>query len=305
MKKQVAGGIFGSSDDYGASYYTNSTMESTSSNVAKYVLYIGGFLILTLILLIIVHYTIKPIFRFKPGDPGVIGVPGTNPTSEVYWSKTAETIDLTSPRSFIYDMAYNYSFAVDILVNDPTVGIGKRPRIILYRANNPINSTTFTDTSTIQSFFSSNNNFNFIVYLDGQTNDLYVSTATYKNVSQGSTVVTLPSIETVAIPNVPVNKPIRLAVGLAQQFMEVYVNGYLVKSRTYQAGYNLPSVKGKKIYPSPLQVTPAKVKNLTLWNQIYPTAFYRVNGTPSANIDTTLVPSGETPPAPPTPSCPT
>lgn len=304
MKKQVAGGIFGASDDYGASYYTNSTTESTNSNVAKYVLYIGGFLVLTLILLIIVHYTIKPIFRFKPGDPGVIGVPGTNPTSEVYWDKTADTINLSNPRSFIYDMPYNYSFAIDILVNDPTVGIGKKPRILLYRANNAISSATFTESSTINSFFSSNNNFNFIVYLDGNTNDLNVSTATYKTVQEGSTVRTLPSIETVTIPNIPVNKSIRLAVGLAQQFMEVYVNGYLVKSRTYQAGYNLPSLKGQKIFPSPLSVTPVKVKNLTLWNQIFPTAFYRVNGTPSVNIDTTIIPSGETPPTPTPAPCP-
>jgi hypothetical protein len=136
--------------------------------------------------------------------------------------------------------------------------------------------------------------------LDGSTNDLNVSTATFKQVTQGTTTQTLSSIETITIPNIPVNKSIRLMVGLAEQFMEVYVNGYLVKSRTYQAGYTLPTVKGRYIYPTPLSASPAKVKNLTLWNQILPASFYRVNGTPSATIDTTIIPSGESPP--PTPS---
>ena len=293
MKKQLAGGLFGVTDNYGANYYTNANTESTNSNVAKYVLYIGGFLLITLILLIIVHYTIKPIFRFKPGDPGVIGVPGTNPTSEVYWTETAEKLDLSNPRSFIYDMPYNYSFGIDILVTDPLIGLGKKPRIVLYRASNPITSTNFNDTSSIQTFFTPTNNFNFIVYLDGSTSDLNISTATFKNVNEGSTVRTLPSIETITIPNIPVNKSIRLTVGLAEQFMEVYVNGYLVKSRTYQAGYNLPTLKGRYIYPTPLSASPAKVKNLTLWNQILPASFYRVNGTPSVTIDTTTIPSGE------------
>jgi hypothetical protein len=303
MKKQLAGGLFGVTDNYGANYYTNASTESTTSKVATYVLYIGGFLVLTLILLVIVHYTIKPIFRFKPGDPGVIGVPGTNPTSEVYWTNTVETLDLTNPRSFIYDMPYNYSFGIDILVTEPTVGLGQRPRILLYRANNPITSTDFDDRSTIQTLFTSTNNFNFIVYLDGSTNDLNISTATFKEVTQGTTTQTLSSIETVTIPNIPVNKSIRLTVGLAEQFMEVYVNGYLVKSRTYQAGYTLPTVKGKYIYPTPLSASPAKVKNLTLWNQILPASFYRVNGTPSATIDTTIIPSGESQPAPPSGNC--
>ncbi len=302
MKKQLAGGLFGTTDNYGTGYYTNSNTESVSSNVAKYVLYIGGFLLLTLILLIIVHYTITPIFRMKPGDPGVVSVPGTNPTSEVYWTKTAEKVDLTNPRSFIYDMPYNYSVGLDILLTDPTIGLGNKPRILMYRADNPIASTEFTDQSTIQSFFTSNNNFNFIVYLDGSTNDLYVSTATFKPASTGGSPIS--SIETITIPNIPVNKPIRLTLGLAQQFMEVYVNGYLVKSRTYQAGYSLPDIKGKNIYPSPLSTTPAKVKNLTLWNQILPASFYRVNGTPSATINTGLTPSGESPSTPDTPTCP-
>ncbi len=307
MKKQLAGGLFGTTDNYGASYYTNANSESTTSSVAKYVLYIGGFLILTLILLVIVHYTIKPIFRFKPGDPGVIGVPGTNPTSEVYWTKTAEKLDLKASNSFISHMPYNYSVGIDILITDATIGIGKKPRILLYRASNPITSTSteYTSDNTILSLFSSTNSFNFIVYLDGGNNDLYVSTATFKEITQGQTTSIIPSIETITIPNIPVNKPIRLTAGLSQQFMEVYVNGYLVKSRTYQAGFNLPSVNGQYIYPSPFENTPAKVKNLTLWNQILPAAFYRVNGTPSSTIDTTLVPSGVTPAPPPTPSCPT
>jgi hypothetical protein len=106
-----------------------------------------------------------------------------------------------------------------------------------------------------------NSNFNLMIYLDRIKNDLFVSTLTVNPTNAADSY-----IETVDIANIPVRKTIRLGVMLGSRVMEVYINGYLVKSKTYTNP--LRSVVGQFQPPSDaILSSTARVRNFRLWKR--------------------------------------
>ena len=73
-------------------------------------------------------------------------------------------------------------------------------------------------------------------------------------------------MENILIPNVPVQEPFRLGVVFMNQALEVYINGYLMKTRAFTAPPK--SVKGN-FYPLNGKETPlAKLQNFKVWPSI-------------------------------------
>ena len=197
-------------------------------------------LLILLTVLISIHFTIKPIFRFasSPDAPiplpfGFGGVKG-----ELYWNiEDPFTINESTDQRLMRPAAYNYTIVMDINVIDPNIRVlaaggdlSGNDRLIFCRTN----------TAQISRFDkSSTTAYNLAIYMESFTNDIIVSTTT----SSGSSSY----INNVVIPNVPYGKPFRLGVVLAEYYMEVYINNKLFKTKTLQGqpigsiGYYIPS----------------------------------------------------------------
>jgi hypothetical protein len=233
-----------------------------------------------ILILVVVHYTVFPVFRTRPGDKGIIPLPGSD-DSKLFWKNDVASSDIiptnTTP---IGSKSSEYSFMVDINLDNPTANTGS-PRILLSRGD-PIDMSKETnflanpDTSTI---LTVNPNFNVCIYLDKLVNDLYISVQTLSSVD-----TTIHLFETVIIPNIPVRKSIRLGVSVSSKFFEVYINGYLIRSKAFTN--TLRETKGD--FQPPIEKilsNTARVKNLRIWNRILSSAEFRLY---NSSIDFTL-----------------
>jgi hypothetical protein len=262
VKGQKGGAGFGSSD------YTNYTMDTgVNSGVLQYIYYFFTVLLLGCIILVVVNYTIYPIFRTRPGDKGLVPLPGSD-DSTLYWKQSVSI--LPSVNTPLMNQIENWSMLLDIQLDNPTANTNT-PRILFQRGDLMTPFTgRWTDQDTILKL---NPNFNLMIYLDQIKNDLFVSTLTVNPNNSADSY-----IETVDIANIPVRKAIRVGVMLGARVMEVYINGYLVKSKTYTNP--LRSVVGQFQPPSDtiLSAT-ARVRNFRLWKRpLSPSEFRSYNG---------------------------
>lgn len=267
---QKGGGLFGSNDPYAYGYQTNYMMENgMSSGVLQYIYYFIVLLIIVLLILVLVHYTIRPIFRLRPGDKGLIGLPGSD-DSKLYWKTENEVQILQETTTPIGSLTENWSFLLDVQIDNPTANTGK-PRILFTRGDTPKELTGgFKESDTILTI---NPSFNVCMYLDKLTNDLYISVQTQTvGGSQSS-----PSIETIVLPNIPVRKAVRIGVFIGSRVLEVYINGLLVRSKAFSN--SVISNRGP-IQPPKHDIlsTTARVANLRIWPRPLSPAEFRAYG---------------------------
>jgi hypothetical protein len=200
-----------------------------------------------------IHYFIKPIFRLRPGGPGIIPVPGFD-DGMLFWNKTsaAQILNKNLP---IASQSYGYTANLDVFIQNP-LQFSKHPRVFFSRGATK-NETPLGDT-----LLGILNNYNLVAALLPDTNDLIVSVLNKDN-----------NMETVIIPNIPIQEPFRLSMVVMEQALEVYVNGHLMKTRTFAAPPK--SVEGD-IYPAAgPEANIVKVRNLKLWTRILTTAEIR------------------------------
>ena len=272
-------GLFGKknnvSDLYSMDSYSNiagfnsHASTATTSVLSKYMFYILIAVIAVLVLLILVHFTITPIFRFQPGDNGIIGVPGSD-DSNAYWDTAA------SAAQPIHDpfpsKSSEWSMGLSIIIDDPTRNTGA-PRILFQRGGELVENYVYDASHTILHMFQSHKLPNLVIYMDQLNNDIYVSTVSRSQSGQNS-------LETVVVPNFPVRTPVRLGVGVYSRFMEVYVSGKLYKSHTYK--HNSIQQNVGDIYPPTTAIASnvARVRFLKLWQRTLTAAEYRRDGAP-------------------------
>lgn len=262
VKGQKGGAWFGTDD------YINYTMDTgVNSGVLQYIYYFFTVLLLGCIILVIVNYTLYPIFKTRPGDEGIVSLPGSD-DSTLYWKDNVKI--LPSTETSLMNQYENWSMLLDIQLDNPTANTNT-PRILFQRADlmTPFIGI-WTDQDTILKL---NSNFNLMIYLDRIKNDLFVSTLTVNPNNAADSY-----IETVDIANIPVRKSIRLGVMLGSRVMEVYINGYLVKSKTYTNP--LRSVVGQFQPPSDaILSSTARVRNFRLWKRpLNPSEFRSYGG---------------------------
>ena len=252
--------------------YDSTTMENgMNSGVLQYVYYFIMLVILLVLILVLVNYTIMPIFKVTPGGKGIIPLPGSD-DSKLFWqtpSSIAAIPDINTPLGSLVE---NWSFLLDIQVDNPTANTD-RPRILFTRGLPLVpSSAPFTSTDTILTI---NPSFNVCVFLDRLTNDLYVAVQIKQQTG------TSPSLETIIVPNIPVGKSIRLGVFVGSRILEVYVNGYLVRSKGFPNA--LVSVTGPLQPPLDTILTgTARVANLRVWKRPVSPAEFRSYGSGSS-----------------------
>ena len=249
--------------------YTNYTTETgVNSGVIQYMYYFIMLTIIILFVLVLVHFLVYPVFKTTPGGNGFIPIPGSD-DAQVFWKVPQDIRAITDIDSRLGSITNNWSYLLDIQVDNPTANTNT-PRILFTRGNaiNPF-SEVYTDGDTILRIAPS---FNTIVYLDRMTNDLNIAIQT----TSGTNTQTM--LESITIPNIPVRKAIRLGVVVGNRVLEVYVNGYLVRSKAFTNP--VKAVVGDLQPPSDAILSnTARVRNLRVWRRPLTPAEFRSYGT--------------------------
>ena len=253
----------------GTQNYTSST--GVNTGVIQYLYYFIVVFIVILVVLLVVNYTLYPIFRTVPGGKGFIPIPGTD-DSKLYWTSSDSVVPVQESTTPILKLTQNWSYLLDIQVDNPTSNTNA-PRILLLRGPEETPFTgVYSSNSTILDIAP---NFNTIIYLDRITNDLNIAIQTTN--SSSTAVAKQALLENIKIMNIPVRKAIRIGVMIASGVFEVYINGYLVRSKTFTSP--IREISGHFYPPSDaIQSNTARVKNLRIWNRTLSPAEFRSYG---------------------------
>ena len=224
--------------------------------------YVIGILVILVVILLIVNYTITPIFRLYPGGPGYIPIPGGD-SSQVYWKQGSGTPTIFSPfmdaSTNVVATSAQWSFSLDIDITNPMhVSPTSSPRVLFHRGPplSDISNNALTPgiANTIVGILGK---YNVAFALLPDTTDLVVSVL-------NSSL----EMENVLLPNVPVQTPFRVGVTLSDTAMEVYLNGLLQRTRTFTSGTTPYNATGMFFPPQAVNAEIAKVANLHLWNSV-------------------------------------
>ena len=216
----------------GTGLNTSAPKGSTVTNILFYTLIIG---FIAIIILVIMHFTYKPIFgagSVLSGDAGT-----------VYWEDEATAHpDVSSNCPSKY---YNFSICFDIIV-DNTFNSTPGGNILLH-----------TD--------STNNNVRF--FLDASKNDLTFEVKTREQTTNGTTEGT----SSIVFTNVPVRKEFTIGYVLTDKFMEAYINGSLYKTQTFAPAVLKPNDSASLVFRDVAKLnesTGVRIKRLRFWNKV-------------------------------------
>jgi len=176
------------------------------------------------IILLIIHYTVYPVFSFLPGDPGIIPIPLPS-DKQTDFMKSPAGNDISG--AFTKIVPCGYTISMDLYLTNRFIDQAPVPRIIFYNSGRgPVTSTIRDISAAVTAFPQAN----LIVWLDPLVNNLYASVIT-SDTAPGSR----PVIQTTpAITNVPMKSPFRVTYVYDQNFLEVYMNGYLETSMSFR-----------------------------------------------------------------------
>jgi hypothetical protein len=219
---------------------------SSPSSLARILSYLLAIFIVILVILLFINYFITPIFRLRPGGPGIIPVPGFD-DGKLFWNKSSPGQILNKDLP-ISSQTFGYTINLDIFVENP-LQFSTSPRIFFSRG------ASRKERGSGDTLLSVLDNYNVTAALLPDTNDLIVSVLNKDN-----------NMESVVIPNIPIQEPFRLGLVVMEQALEVYINGHLMKTRTFNAPPK--DVKGD-IYPAAgVEANAIKVRNLKIWARL-------------------------------------
>ena len=234
----------------GTSYASGAQSGSVLTGLGKIASFIIGIILIIVVLSLLIHYFITPVYSLRPGTPGIISVPGFD-DGKLFWSpsstypgvSTIPNKDLPITNSY-----YDYSLIVDVFIQNP-MQFSTHPRIILSRG------AIMNSTKTGNTLLGLASKYNLIVALSADTTDITVSVLNQHNQS-----------ENIIVENAPVQQPFRLGIIVMQQAMEVYINGKLLKTRKYTT--SLMDVKGDIRPASGIELNIAMLQNLKVWQRV-------------------------------------
>jgi hypothetical protein len=242
------------------------------------------------LLLILFHFTVRPVFSFVAGGKGLLQIP-TGSDDKVYWNEKKQPVpDMAEARAPIedpmktgttdtltsYDWLNDFTVSLDIYVRK-LEGTEPNKRVIFYKTYRygitGLEGATFTSENT--SPFSSALEPDLKSYMNGKCSMLAWLTET------NDLVITLftPDGEASCRPmkNIPLNDPFRLTVVVEKKIFTVYLNGKqtfqkvtpneITRPSDYTSSPAVPSAP-ERFYPPPAWANNPKsiyVQNLHLW----------------------------------------
>jgi hypothetical protein len=206
--------------------------------------YLASIITMILVILLMVHYFIRPVFQFNPGGPGFIPVPGMN-DGQAYWPPGSVLNPIKTTETSIGLKNYNFSVALDILIKNPQT-LGTTNRVFFSKGSNSPEPTTGKGKTLSDSILT--------VALLPTTTDMVVTLLNSDN-----------NEEPLVISNVPVLTPFRLGIIVMDTVMEVYINGKLLKTRKLASS---AKEGGEFFYPPQGQMaSTVRINNLILWDK--------------------------------------
>jgi hypothetical protein len=274
-----------SSASYASSYARSYATPENGSYTLNVLFYLILYAFILFLILILIHFTIYPVFKFTPGASGLIGVAGVK-DSIVYWDKKSQPAALTyapldtdtlGSNTFIN----NFTFSIDLFVRRITDTTASN-RVILYKtyANGSQSGTaTVTGTTSSSTFVADplstgpteadiedymRSKVSMFMYLT-KTNDLIV---TFFSGAQGT------PYSSRQIKNIPLYTPFRVTVVVEDKTFTVYINAQQAFQRTVPAKLllntigSLSTVSQRFFAPPSWADQPTKtifLQNLQIW----------------------------------------
>ena len=201
--------------------------EGESGGWGPFLFSTGVALLVLFALLLIVHYTITPIFSFRAGDGGVIPLANTS-DGQLVWTKAPPVADVSA--NVMRILPSNFTVQQDIYLDNETA-LSNRKRIFFYRSATPVVVDTALslgggrEEDILTQYPASN----LFMYLSPNTNDLVVSAVTQNPRTSDKVLESVPTLL-----NIPIKQVSRITVVLLPQLMEVYFNGKLYGTRTFR-----------------------------------------------------------------------
>jgi len=235
--------------------------------------FLYGFVLFLLLMLI--HYAVRPIFQFVPGGSGIIPM-STSHDYKTYWNSGSQELSVAPDSSLIsdilsqHDFVENYTVSVDIYLTDLT-NKSFMDRLIFYNSVLPLVKNYSKSKPTLAEDISANTDAQgttMICYIDDSTNNLLVTYFLNDTSAQPATKVQRSCFP---IQNIPLYTPFRLTIVYNKNIFTVYLNGVQV-SQTNVA-HTLPrisssSTNGKhRFYPNTSTTKCGNVQTLMLWNR--------------------------------------
>ena len=231
--------------------------------------YLFMYAFLIFLILVFIHFTVRPIFIFTPGAAGIITIAAAN-DNLVYWNRKAQpTASTIVPASGDKldgsDFTKNFSFSIDLYIRK-LKDTNPYTRLILHKSGKrttPFPEPTFTrsqqnPTFTLDDFTAYMSTISSMFMYLTDTNDL---------------VVTFFSGELYSSPpikNVPLYTPFRISVITETKLFSVYLNNKLVFQRMFPS--TITATPGQVFYSSPDWANrPTRtifVQNFNLWNRV-------------------------------------
>lgn len=232
--------------------FTSYTSSYTGgSSILTYGYMLAMFLFVAFVILLLVHYTVTPIFSFSSGDGGVIPLNLGNQDYQITFTGDPATAGEKS--KFTNILSCGYTLQMDIYINR-NLQLSEMERMITYRGSRPVGTSLVKTNSFIANYPESN----LLIYLQKDTNDLLVTAITQIGDDK---LLESPPI----ILNAPIRQPFRLTVVYLPQLLELYINGRFRGSRV---------LKGQPINtPNQFFGTPdafiqtVKFRNLCYWSR--------------------------------------
>ena len=234
-----------------SSYSNASSGQGLTSRLASIFFRAILIFIVVMIILVFVHYTIRPVFKIGPGNPGIIPTPSLNYDDKVFWHLKNDVAQLPVSQTPIGSSGSGtgYSLTLDIQIDDGHQ-YNNLPRILFYKGGSlnkvtPRNSAAVTVASMVQDL-------SLVFALTRDTNDLQVAVVTADN-----------NLEGVLLYNVPLRKPFRIGIILSENSLEVYTNGLLTRTKALSAP---PKTVSGSFWPSAL--SGVQLRNLHIWPSV-------------------------------------
>jgi hypothetical protein len=205
---------------FGAGSAVSNTTTSSSSFSGNTIFSFAVALLVIFLVLLLIHYTITPIFSFTAGDGGSIPLSNTT-DGQLVWTKAPPLADMSA--NVLRVLPYGITVQQDIYIDNEST-LSNRKRVFFYRSKAPIIADPLQPEDLLSQYPESN----LFMYLSPNTNDLIVTAVTKK---QNGDLV-FESAPTLL--NVPVKQVIRITVVFLPQLLEVYLNGKLHGTHTFQ-----------------------------------------------------------------------
>jgi hypothetical protein len=199
------------------------------------------------------HFTVTPIFSFMPGDSGIITIAPSGPKQYAFLNGPTDDGKRIDFEDF---KAFNISFAFDIYIRSEFATTV--PRVLFYSSPSAI-ALGATDTKgSLPTKFPGSN---LVLYLDPQTNDLHAMI-----LYTDSTTGDVQAKHELCVENMPLQKPVRIGVILFQKFVEIYMDGKLVRTIPGDGDLLVNEASGTTIWGPPDRVRGSvSVARITYW----------------------------------------